>query len=72
MGLVKTYGEISDKKVGIIFEAIEKMRFYKPIYEAILKRTKDRKQALDAIRFLISVSGEAHENQDQDANQHTN
>lgn len=41
-----------------IYEALEKVRFYKPIYIAILKVTNDRNLTIRAIEFLIKQEGE--------------
>lgn len=38
-----------------IVEAIENMKKWRPIYEAVLKHTGDKKQALDAVLYLKQI-----------------
>lgn len=46
------------KKEEIVFiaeETLEKLEFWKPIYKTLLKTCKSKKEALDALKYLISM-----------------
>lgn len=43
------------KKVAKAFELAEK---YKPLYLAVLRRTKDRKQAIAVVKYVAKSEGD--------------
>lgn len=43
-----------------IREILNEYRFFLPVYKSILKRTGDKNQALDAIRFLLGLKHQGH------------
>lgn len=47
--------------VADIYEALEALRRWKPVYLAALRHTKDKQQALDAIKYLLKIEREMPE-----------
>lgn len=46
---------ISDEKLCDLLEAIQAMEFLKPLYLSVLKRTRSKKQACEAIAFVYKI-----------------
>lgn len=42
-----------------VMEAIELMNRYRPVYLEVLKRTGDKKQAIDAIKYIARMEAAA-------------
>ena len=41
-----------------IFDALEDLRFLKPVYLAVLKKTGDKQQAMDAVLYVKKMIDE--------------
>jgi len=46
---------MTDDQIATIFEALEKMKRWSPVYKAVLKATGDKQQALDAIKYISEL-----------------
>lgn len=46
-----------DELIAKVYEAIEQMNFWKPVYLAILKETGSREEAIKALKWLYANNG---------------
>lgn len=44
--------------IADVYEALENMRFWKPVYESLLKVCKTKEEAIEALQFLINLKGD--------------
>lgn len=47
--------------IADVAEALEKFKEFKPLYVAVLKQTKCRKQALQAVKWAVKTAEEIEE-----------
>lgn len=48
----------TNEMIADLHEAMEKVREWKPLYEAVLKQTGDKKQAANAVKWAMKMEKE--------------
>lgn len=46
---------MDNEKLCDVYEALENMKFWRPVYESILKQTGSKAQAREALLYLVNL-----------------